>query len=217
MILDILEEILGWVLGLAFVGAMTYFVVRNWKAGSRDAVEVEREERSEAGQCVNCGYDLRGGHEACPECGAPVAKPVSEAVAEVLDDGSTELNPHALRDNWPIDAIVPRQPRLDEIPTPVFTTLNILEANLLVQQLTARGIMAVSKSREEFRVSGSVTRRLNHLLIVVPSDDKELSESIIDRFRWKRKTDADAETESDKTVVKPRDSDSAEAVQQQLL
>jgi len=40
-------------------------------AHQRYALQV-RERRRRAGRCVNCGYDLRGGGDRCPECGTYV-------------------------------------------------------------------------------------------------------------------------------------------------
>ena len=38
-----------------------------------------RRKRKKLGLCVNCGYDLRGSMERCPECGARFEKPKLDA------------------------------------------------------------------------------------------------------------------------------------------
>jgi hypothetical protein len=43
-----------------------------WLVANRQTRLVER---SEAGQCLNCGYDLRATPHRCPECGFPETPP----------------------------------------------------------------------------------------------------------------------------------------------
>lgn len=41
-----------------------------WWSASLPAA-IRRRLRRRRGQCLRCGYDLRGGHDLCPECGSP--------------------------------------------------------------------------------------------------------------------------------------------------
>ena len=50
-----------WLAGLA-TGAAVPFALATWRAGRR----------KRSGLCANCGYDLRGSTDRCPECGTPI-------------------------------------------------------------------------------------------------------------------------------------------------
>jgi len=52
-----------------------WFILFGFLLAHRDArrftAHMRRKSRLARGLCPHCGYDLRGGHKQCPECGAP--------------------------------------------------------------------------------------------------------------------------------------------------
>src|SRR5690242_15361509 len=65
----------AWIIWLAgiYVAVMLCFISM---IKLREADGQEKCERQHAGQCVHCGYDLRGNQSGtCPECGARIVEP----------------------------------------------------------------------------------------------------------------------------------------------
>ncbi len=62
-------ELMGIALpGVLVVGLITLSIIASRKAGIRDR-------RRDRGQCIECGYSLRGNRSGrCPECGSPVSR-----------------------------------------------------------------------------------------------------------------------------------------------
>ena len=55
-----------YVLSILLLGVIVFGVLFESETGKR----FTRKQRKKRGQCVQCGYDLRGSPDRCPECGA---------------------------------------------------------------------------------------------------------------------------------------------------
>jgi hypothetical protein len=57
-------QVAGYLLLLCFLASAPFLY--------KSMVRTDRVRRVRRGLCPNCGYDLRGDHERCPECGTEV-------------------------------------------------------------------------------------------------------------------------------------------------
>jgi hypothetical protein len=174
---------------LLLLAAALFFAWRMWTSKATDEIDQPEEDR-----CQHCGYDLRAGHDRCPECGKPVPTEADRALERGL-----MLDPKALQQNWPAAPIEPRVPEPHEKPVMVHFSTTHYEAELLMQQLQARGILAKLKSKDAFFQTGYDSRRVSNWTVHVPSDDAELAKAIIDRFRFKHSAEVDSESASNET------------------
>lgn len=120
-----------WAESIWFVFAIGFALVLMalpWLAANR---WLRRQKFAERGQCPECGYDLRASESRCPECGTPFRRQSAE----------DEERHVPLRDDWPASPVDPRQPSPSEQLVLVYRSANGMEADLLRQQMLARGVM----------------------------------------------------------------------------
>jgi hypothetical protein len=178
--LEILNDIMT-VVGAATLAAIAWFLWRMWRSGTDEARQFDRRERRERGLCPECGYDVRASGGRCPECGAAI-RDLPEEQPDCSLDG-TRLDPRKLSSDWPAQAIEPEPPGPAEELVLLHSTRLGAQAELLQQQLMARGVWCRVEQREEYTRGGAVVMRVRLMSVLVPARDRERAEQIMQRFR----------------------------------
>jgi hypothetical protein len=166
---------------VAALAGIVWFLWRLWRSGTEDARQFERRDRRDRGLCPECGYDVRASGGRCPECGAAIRR-LPEPEPEVAGDGA-RLDPRRLSADWPAQAIEPEPPGPADELVLVHSTGGGAEAELLQQQLMARGVWCRVEQREQYARGGAVVTRVRLMSVLVPARDRERAEQIMQRFR----------------------------------
>ena len=168
----LLKELAGVAVLAALVGFLLYAAWQIWSAftgrhtgGGEDEYEDEYEQEP----CPECGYDVRESRGKCPECGADIA--------------SRRRYLRALSEDWPETNLDPRVPAPGEALVMLHSTPVAFEADLLRDQLLARGIRSEAGVWQETGVARAAATAPPFHRVLVYSGDAEAATAYLERLR----------------------------------
>ena len=162
-----LKELAGFAALAALAGFLLYAAWQIWSAatGRRTGDEEEYEQEP----CPECGYDVRASRGKCPECGADIA--------------SRRRNLRALSEDWPETSLDPRVPAPGEALVMLHSTPDAYEADLLRDQLLARGIRSEADEWEETGYARAAGTSGPFHRVLVYTGDSEAATAYLQRLR----------------------------------
>ena len=152
---------------VGLVGVLVYAACQVWAAatGRRTGDEDEYEQEP----CPGCGYDVRASSGKCPECGADIA--------------SRRRYFRALSEDWPEANLDPRVPGPGEELVMLHSMPDAFEADLLRDQLLARGIRSEAEEWEETGYTRAAGTSGPFHRVLVYSGDTEAATTYLERLR----------------------------------
>ena len=146
-----------------------------WWLISREATRLERKERFLKQHCFACGYDLRVGHDVCPECGAPI-------IATDLPL-TTTLNTALLNHEMPPSKRMLRKPAAHEARVLIYASENDFMVSLLAEYLIGLGIeVELARGEQTLVPNGLTSTRRQAYRVMVWSGDVVETTRVIRQF-----------------------------------
>jgi hypothetical protein len=163
------------------IGIPVYAIYWCWRHMSASH-DVDVENGHNIGKCVGCGYDLRSGHDKCPDCG-------SSTLVWAYDESDPDaLNVRLLSRDWPYEHIQPRIPGPSEVQRLLYKTNDERVAVLLSQQLHARGVWCTTREKSGLSGRGGAPTTYQTWHLVILEDDDARARAIVEHFKNKNRS-----------------------------
>ncbi|HET6248058.1 MAG TPA: hypothetical protein VFE47_10205 [Tepidisphaeraceae bacterium] len=172
-------DIIVFIVGAALVGGAVWAFWVFWPSFVDRTAECNASSGRNEGACEECGYDLQGGHDRCPECG----KSTLEQDAIGFDPEAFDMR--ALTSDWPSENVEPTAPSASETVCVLQESTDREIARLLSAHLIARGIWSDMGKEIARNVGNGLTVALGTWRVIVIENDRGRAQDAIDRFRKK--------------------------------